>query len=402
MSVASERRMAGGELCTGLVFGVLGMGLAGWAPRLPDVKSQLGLSDAELGGALLAVAAGSMLFMPVTGSLIGRFGCRRVLLGASVAFSLALVLPALAEGMTGLMIALFVLGAALGCLDVSANAQAAALERATGKQIMGKCHGTYSIGAIAGAIAGGVAAQAGMSVFLHLLILGLVLAVTSLLLLQGIPADEPAGLSDSENEPSPGALVLPSAAVWGLGAVAFCALMVEGAMLDWSAVYLREHVSAGPFLAGAGFALFSAGMAAGRLICDRIAEVRGRLFIVRTGAVVAAVSMALSLIQTNPVLATLGFVAFGFGLSGILPVMFSIAGTGKAGMPPGAAIAALATTAYTGLLIGPALIGMIAGLVGLPSSLVLLPILMLVIALGAGSLPIIRAPGPQQQGSRTC
>lgn len=184
---------------------------------------------------------------------------------------------------------------------------------------------------------------------------------------------------------------MPSAAVWGLGAVAFCALMAEGAMLDWSAVYLREHVSAEPFLAGAGFALFSVGMAAGRLICDRVAEVRGRLFIVRTGALVAAIAMAFSLLQTNPLLAALGFVAFGFGLSGILPVMFSIAGTGKAGMPPGAAIAALATTAYTGLLIGPALIGMIAGFVGLPSSLISLPILMLVIAVFAGSLTIIRS-----------
>lgn len=171
-------------------------------------------------------------------------------------------------------------------------------------------------------------------------------------------------------------------------------------MLDWSAVYLREHVSAEPFLAGAGFALFSAGMAAGRLICDRIAEERGRLFVIRTGALVAAISITFSLIQTNPALATLGFVAFGFGLSGILPVMFSIAGTGKAGMPPGPAIAALATTAYTGLLIGPALIGMIAGLVGLPSSLVSLPILMLAIAVGAGLLPIIRARGPQQESDR--
>jgi MFS family permease len=400
MSVVTERRVPGSELCTGLVFGVLGMGLAGWAPRVPDVKSQLGLSDTELGMALLAMAAGSLLFMPVTGRLIGRFGCRPVLLGSSVSFSLALVLPALAGSLTGLVVALFVLGAALGCLDVSANAQAAALERANGRQIMGKCHGTYSIGAIAGAIAGGVAAQAGMSVLLHLLILGLVLALASLLFLQGIPADEPEQMSDSESEPRPGALALPSAAVWGLGAVAFCALMAEGAMLDWSAVYLREHVSAEPFLAGAGFALFSAGMAAGRLICDRVAEVRGRLFIVRTGAIVAAVSIVFSLIQTNPVLATLGFVAFGFGLSGILPVMFSIAGTGKAGMPPGAAIAALATTAYTGLLVGPALIGMIAGLVGLPSSLISLPILMVVIALGVGSLPIIRALEAEQRRSR--
>ena len=400
MSVASERRMAGGEICTGLVFGVLGMGLAGWAPRVPDVKAQLGLSDTELGAALLAVAAGSLLLMPVTGSLIGRFGCRPVLLGSSVSFSLALVLPALADGLVSLVLAMAVLGAALGSFDVSANAQAAALERASGKQIMGKCHGTYSIGAIAGAISGGLAAQAGMSVLLHLLILGLVLAVASLLLLQGIPAEEPAPSRNSESEPRPGALVMPSAAVWGLGAVAFCALMAEGAMLDWSAVYLREHVSAEPFLAGAGFALFSAGMAAGRLICDRIAEERGRLFVIRTGALVAAISITFSLIQTNPALATLGFVAFGFGLSGILPVMFSIAGTGKAGMPPGPAIAALATTAYTGLLIGPALIGMIAGLVGLPSSLVSLPILMLAIAVGAGLLPIIRARGPQQESDR--
>jgi MFS family permease len=390
MSVGAARRAAASEFCTALIFGVLGIGLAGWAPRVPDVKAQLALSDAELGGALLAVAAGSLLFMPLTGVLIGRFGCRPVLMASSVAFSLSLVLPGLAQNFLGLVLALAVLGAALGGLDVSANAQAAALERARGRQIMGKCHGIYSIGAILGAITGGLAAQAGVSVLLHLSVLGLVLAVLSLVLLQRIEPEELEPASGADDSPPPGALVLPSPALWGLGAIGFCALMAEGAMLDWSAVYLREHVAADPFLAGAGFALFSAGMAAGRLICDRVAAVKGRLFIVRTGAFVAAAAMAFSLFQTDPVIATIGFVVFGFGLSGILPVMFSIAGTGKAGMPPGAAIAALATTAYTGLLLGPALIGLIAGVVGLPQSLLLVPVLLLLIAMGAGFLPIIR------------
>lgn len=390
MTAAGERRMTSGEKCTALVFGVLGVGLAGWAPRVPDVKAQLGLSDTELGVALLSIAVGSLISMPLTGALIGRFGCRPVLLGSSVSFSLALVLPAVAQNLIELILALAVLGAALGGLDVSANAEAAARERASGRQIMGKCHGTYSLGAIAGAIAGGLAAQYGVSVFVHLLAMGVLLALASIVFLRGIPADESPPDASSAEEPRPGQLVLPSAALWGLGTVAFCALMAEGAMVDWSAVYLREHVSADPFIAGAGFALFSAGMAAGRLMCDRVAEAKGRLFVVRTGALIAAVSMGFSLLQVNPVLATVGFVAFGFGLSGILPVMFSIAGTGKTGMAPGAAIAALATTAYTGLLVGPALIGLAAGVVGLPTSLMTLPALMLLVALAAGALPIIR------------
>lgn len=396
MTVAENRGTSRVELFTALIFGVLGMGLAGWAPRVPDVKSSLGLSDTGLGVALLAVAAGSLVFMPVTGYLIGRFGCRPVLLGASVSFSLTLILPGVAQNFTSLIVALAILGAALGALDVSANAAAAAIERASGKQIMGKCHGTYSLGAIAGAITGGLAAHAGVPVFTHLLGLGLVLALVSLLLLPGIKIEEDAQNSKAQDEPRPGALVLPSAAVWALGAVGFCALMVEGAMLDWSAVYLREHVAADPFIAGAGFALFSAGMAAGRLICDRLAEAKGQLFVVRMGALLAAAAAGFSLLQSNPLAATAGFVLFGFGLSGILPVMFSLAGTGKAGMAPGAAIAALATTAYTGLLIGPAAIGFVAGVVGLPSSLAMLPMLMILIAIGAGMLPLIgRKPPPR-------
>jgi MFS family permease len=391
MNTPRRRRMTAGEICTALVFGVLGVGLAGWAPRVPDVKAELGLSDTELGVALLSVAVGSLIFMPLTGLLIGRFGCRTVLLVASFSFSLALVLPSVAQDLPQLVIALAVLGAALGALDVSVNAEAAARERASGRQIMGKCHATYSIGAIAGAIAGGLAAHAGVSVFVHLLTMGIALAVASLLLLQGIPADNPVPTSGTVEETRPGQLVLPSAAVWGLGAVAFCALMAEGAMVDWSAIYLREHVSADPFIAGAGFALFSAGMAAGRLICDWVAETKGPLFVIRTGALIAAVAMGFSLAQTNPVLAIAGFVAFGFGLAGVLPVMFSIAGTGRAGMPPGAAIAALATTAYTGLLVGPAVIGLVAGLVGLPSSLMMLPALMMLVAMAAGVVPLIRA-----------
>jgi MFS family permease len=321
-------------------------------------------------------------------------------MGASVSFSLALILPALAQDLTGLVVALVVLGAALGSLDVSANAEAAARERANGRQIMGKCHGIYSIGAIVGAIAGGLAAHGGASVFTHFLAMGLVLALASLLFMRGIPADEPLQSGEPGEDPRPGALVLPSAALWGLGAVAFCALMVEGAMLDWSAVYLREHVSAGPFMAGAGFALFSAGMAAGRLICDRISEIKGRLFVIRAGALLAAVSMALSLIQTNPAWTIACFVTFGFGLSGILPVMFSIAGSGKAGMSPGAAVAALATTAYTGLLVGPAVIGLVAGVVGLPTSLMMLPALLFLIALAAGFVPLIRSQSEYAESTR--
>lgn len=390
MTLHNGRRMTSGDTCTALYFGVLGIGLAGWAPRVPDVKSDLGLSDTELGAALLAIAAGSMLLMPLTGLLIGRFGCRKVLVGSSVGFSLALILPAMAQDLFSLICALAVLGAALGALDVSANAEAAARERIGGRQIMGKCHATYSLGAIAGAIAGGLAAQGGASVLMHLLVMGLALAVFSLFLSRGIPADEDNSPGAVADEPRPGELVLPSPALWGLGAIAFCALMAEGAMVDWSAVYLREHVSADPFMAGAGFALFSAGMAAGRLMCDRVSEVKGRLFVVRTGALIAAVAMGFSLVQENPAWAVVGFVAFGFGLSGILPVMFSIAGSGKTGMAPGAAIAALATTAYTGLLVGPALIGLVAGIVGLPASLMALPVLMLLVALAAGVLPIIR------------
>ena len=400
MTVLHGRRLTGSDVCTALYFGVLGVGLAGWAPRVPDVKDKLGLSDTHLGAALLAVAAGSMLFMPITGMLISRFGCRRVLLWSSVGFSLALILPALVHDLPSLVIALAALGAALGSLDVSANAEAAARERASGRQIMGKCHGTYSIGAIAGALAGGAAAQSGATVLTNLLVLGLVLAIASLLLARGIPADAAVEGSASAEDTRPGELVLPSPALWGLGAIAFCALMAEGAMVDWSAVYLREHVSADPLLAGAGFALFSAGMAAGRLLCDKVSEARGRLFVVQAGAIVSALAMGFSLLQENPVWAIAGFVAFGFGLSCILPVMFSIAGSGKTGMPPGAAIAALATTAYTGLLIGPALIGLVAGVVGLPASLMMMPALMLLIALVAGALPIIRSQ-PYQFAGRT-
>lgn len=401
MILPDARRMTASEICTApFFFGVLGVGLAGWAPRVPDVKLQLGLSDSELGVALLAMAGGSMLFMPVTGLLIGRFGCRPVLMGASVSFSLALILPALAKDLPGLVVALAVLGAALGALDVSANAEAAARERAGGRQIMGKCHGIYSIGAIAGSIAGGLAAHGGVSVFMHFLAMALALALASLLLMRAIPSDEPLQSSDPGQEPRPGELVMPSAALWGLGAVAFCALMAEGAMLDWSAVYLREHVSAGPFMAGAGFALFSAGMAAGRLICDRISEVKGQLFVVRAGAFLAACSVALSLIQTDPFWTTACFVTFGFGLSGILPVMFSIAGSGKTGMSPGAAVAALATAGYTGLLIGPALIGLVAAVVGLPSSLMMLPALMFLIAIAAGFLPILRSRPKYAESTR--
>lgn len=113
MTAPVTHRMTSSEICTALVFGVLGVGLAGWAPRVPDVKMALGLSDTALGAALLSVAFGSLIFMPLTGMLISRFGCRPVLLGSSVSFSLALVLPALAQNLVELVLALAALGGAV-------------------------------------------------------------------------------------------------------------------------------------------------------------------------------------------------------------------------------------------------------------------------------------------------
>ncbi len=360
-------------------FFLSGLGFGSWAVRIPAVQEKLGLSEGLLGAALLGLAAGSLVSMPLAGGLISRLGSRPVVGATALAFFLALPLLALSPSLALLVVALVFAGGSGGSLDVSMNAQAVAVEKGLGRPIMSSFHAAFSLGGLAGAAAGGAVASLGIGVEPHLAgiaALSLVVFVISYRYMLPPEVDRGEG-----GEP---AFARPTLALAGLGIISFCVLLGEGAMADWSAVYLNGTLGTGPGFAATGFAAFSATMVVGRLLGDRLTSRFGPVALVRTGAAIAALGLGVSLLVANPAAALVGFGCAGLGFSIIFPVALSAAGRSES-IPTGPALAAVSTAGYFGFLVGPPSIGLAAEAVGLDAALFIVVALSALIVLLAGS-----------------
>jgi MFS family permease len=355
------------------VFFLNGFGYGSWVPRLAEIQAKLGLSDGQLGLALFMTALGALLAMPLAGAAAHRYGSRAATAATVVLFGLSLPGLALAPSLLGLGVALALLGVAAGALDVSMNAQGVAVEKRYWHPIMSSLHGMFSLGAMAGAGATGAIAPLGVPLLPHFAgIAALVIAVGVVACAPMLPADAEAGAA------GPG-FARPSLGILLPGIVALASLLSEGAMADWSAVYLSSSLGAGTGTAAAAFAAFSMMMAAGRFTGDRLVARLGGDAVVRAGGALAAAGLGLSLAIGHPLVAVLGFALVGAGLSCVFPVVLSSAARSP-DLPPSAAIAAVCTVGYFGFLLGPPMIGGLAELIGLPGALGLVVLLCALIA----------------------
>jgi MFS family permease len=358
----------------GVIFFLNGAVLASWIPHIPEIKAMHGLSDGRLGCVLLAMSAGAILAMPVAGTLIGRLGSRTMTTAAALTFALVLPLPIVSPNVPLLALALFTLGAANGTLDVSMNAQAIAVERDYGRPIMSSFHALFSFGGLVGAAVAGTVMAGGVGSVAHALLTSAIACAAF--------AGVVGRLLTVPPEPARGAptFAWPSSTLLGLGSLAFLGLLAEGAMADWSAVYLRDSLGTTASVAATGFAAFSLAMALGRFTGDALVERLGAAFVLRASSALAALGLGSALAIGTPPIAVLGFGAVGFGIANIIPVLFRAAGD-VPGVAPGAALAAVATTGYFGFLAGPALIGFTAEFTSLPIALALVSVACAVIAL---------------------
>ncbi len=333
------------------VFFIHGAVFSTWISRIPAVQGALDLSTGRFGLALVGVAAGSLISMPVAGWLISRYGSKPVTTVSSLFFCVALTLPALATSATTLGLALGVLGLAAGAMDVSMNAQSVVVERMAQRPLISGFHAAFSIGGMAGAALGGLIAKAGIGVRPHFLFSGigyfLLIAVVVGGLLPG-SADARKGRQRFRITP----------VILGLGAICFCFFLAEGAIADWSALYLKRDLGAGPVQASAGFALFAAAMAMGRLAGDGLRARFGPESLVRNGSLLSAAGLAAALLLARTPWALAGFMMVGFGCSIIVPITFAAAGNLE--QSAGGALAAVVTTGYLGLFVGPPVIGLAA------------------------------------------
>lgn len=327
---------------------------------VPYAKTRLALNDAQLGLILLGLGGGAMLTMPLSGLFINRFGSRVVMLAAILVFSAAL--PFLTLGTSPWLLGgfLFLFGCGVGAVDVAMNAQAVVVEQKIARPIMSSFHGLFSVGGLIGA--GGVSLLLDRGLNLTIC----ALCVSALCIGIGL-WQFPKLLPHAQDSKIQGTkLTLPHGSIIVIGVMCFLTFLAEGALLDWSAVYLKFFRGFSETNAGIGYAVFSVAMAVGRLTGDRVAHKLGPVPTVRYGALLGAVGYFLALGLPNGMASLTGFALIGLGVANVVPLMFSAAG--RRG-DPSITIPAITTMGYAGLLAGPAMIGGVAQLTSLPVAL---------------------------------
>jgi predicted MFS family arabinose efflux permease len=364
------------QFSTRIAFFIAGFTMAAWAPLVPLAKARAGLDDGMLGMLLLCLGTGSILAMPLAGYLTSRQGCRRVILVAGALLCLVMPLLATASSLGLLMAAVFVFGAAIGAMDCAMNIQAVVVERASGQAKMSGFHGLFSVGGIVGA--------AGMTALLSLDLSALqavlcVVAITLLALCVSAPH-----LLDYGNGNDGPLFAVPHGIVLFLGVLCFIVFLAEGAVLDWSAVFLVSGHGMPASWAGLGYAAFAAAMTLGRLTGDAIVTRLGGPRVVVLGGALAAVGMALSIFAPGWPLALAGYALVGAGCSNIVPVLFTAVGRQKT-MAQSAAVPAMTSLGYLGILVGPAAIGFVAHGSSLSTALAVLVVLLLFVS-GSGRM----------------
>jgi len=360
------------------IFLCNGLGIGAWAASIPLLQARLALSDGALSLVLLGFAAGAVLSMPATGMLAPRLGVARATRFAAFGFALAMLGPGLAPNFPVVIAAAFALGLTTGALDVSMNGLASDIETRWGAPIMSSFHAAFSLGGLGGAALGAALATRSSPWISAMSLVAIVNIAFVALTWRTLhdPTSAPKSVAPR--------FVLPGrAALWLCGCVAL-GLLCEGAMGDWSGVYLANNLGASPSLAAAGYGFFSAAMVAGRLGGDWFVGRFGQAKAVRYGGLVSAIGVAAALIAPYPLASALGFGLVGVGLSNVVPIVFSAAA--RLGSSPAAGVAMAASAGYSGLLLGPVLIGAVATVFGLTLSLWLLAACASAIALTADSI----------------
>ncbi len=356
-------------------FFLHGLIVSTWVSRIPTIQSALGLTNATLGLSLLGTAVGSVVAIPATGWLVGRIGSKRVAGLSTVGFALALVAPAFAYNGLTLFLSLILFGAMAGANDVSINAQGVALEQALDTPVMSRFHAMFSIGGMMGAAAGGLIALREVSPRPHFLVLSVVFVLAGILT---APYLFEAHDHKTEQTHSMRLRHIPLVLVV-LAVIGTCMFLSEGAMADWSGVYLKQALHADHALAASAYAVFSSGMALFRLLGDGITKRLGPVRTVRAGALIAATGLTLALTSHSAMAALPGFALTGAGFSVIVPLVFAAGGRVKQ-IPSGFGIAMVSGSGYFGFLFGPPLIGLLAQATSLRLTLFLVVALTLVAA----------------------
>ncbi|AMS21275.1 MFS transporter [Pseudomonas synxantha] len=367
------------QMSTRIAFFIAGFGIAAWAPLVPYAKARANLNEGTLGLLLLCLGVGSIIAMPAAGALASRYGCRRVLTAGTLMICLALPMLATVSSIPLLIAGLFLFGAGLGTVDSTVNLQAVIVERASGKTMMSGFHGLFSLGGIVGAAGVSGLLGLGLSPLQATLVVVIIMAVA---LFKAAPHLLPYG-----SESSGPAFAVPHGVVLFIGCLCFIVFLAEGAVLDWSAVFLSAERGLDEAYAGLGYAAFALTMTAGRLTGDAIVRRLGATLVIVIGGALACAGLLLATLLPAWETALLGYALVGAGCSNIVPVLYTAVGRQKV-MPEHIAVPAITTLGYAGILAGPAMIGFIAHGSSLSTAFVLIAVLLAAVAISGRILKV--------------
>ncbi|MDP4150055.1 MAG: MFS transporter [Bacteroidota bacterium] len=342
-------------------FFVSGFGFSTWASRIPTIQQELHLNEAQLGAVLFALPIGLLLTIPVTGVLLGRFDSRKILLAGAVLFNIMLSLVGFAAHSWQLVIALFFFGSSRNFLNISANAQSIGVQALYDRSIIASFHAIWSIAGFGGAALGSVMVSFHISPGWHFLFTGVALTGLSIYAYPGSISQQPVQKRQEERRPW---FSFPDKTLLKFGLISFASMACEGTMYDWSGIYFRKAVHASREIATLGFVVYMVAMTLGRLTGDRLANRFGIKNMLTWSGVLICSGLMLASLFPNPFVAGMGFMLTGFGVSCVIPMVFSMAGR-SAGMSSGTAIASVSMVGYLGFLMVPPLVGSLAEWAGL-------------------------------------
>lgn len=352
-------------------FFLCGFLFANWASRIPTVKDAFGLDEGELGAVLFMLPLGSILALPIAGWIIHHAGSKMVTAVSMFLYAALIGLLSVAPDVFWLSINLFLFGFVGDFLNISMNTQGLTVQGAKGKPILSGLHAQWSFGALSGAAFGGWTQRLDWTMQHHFGIVGICSALVFLFLIRFM-------IKDPEKETSRRVFQWPTAALWLLGAICFCNTMAEGAMADWSSLFYRQTLRDSDGVSTTGYIAFTLSMTLGRLAGDRIIAMFGyRITLMANGLLIAA-GLSVALLWQVPVAVMVGFAAVGLGVSSVIPIAYMIAGRSE-DMAPAAALASVSAIGFTGFLIGPPVIGLIADVSSLTWGLSLVAVLGVVI-----------------------
>ncbi|HET9170178.1 MAG TPA: MFS transporter [Actinospica sp.] len=353
--MSADRRLTRARLGILSTFALAGALCAVWTVRMPALQRKLDLSDAQLGLEVLGWGVGALITMTIAGRIIGRFGSATVLRLALPATAVCLALVGLAPDYPLLIAAGLAFGLCFGLVDVAMNTQASTVERAYGRPLMGGMHAGWSFGAVAGGLLGATTAWLGFG-FTGALCLFAVVGFPLTLAVGPLYLPETRAFEQARAASPRARLPL---LVFVFGAIVFCSYLTEGAIADWSGVYLRDSLGSVETVAALGYPMFEASMFLGRMCSDRLTTRLGARTLILGAGTAAAAAFTLVVLAPSPLVALLGFALVGLGVCAVTPLAMSLAGA-AGGAQTERAIAAASTFGYSGLLLGPVVIGFVS------------------------------------------